>query len=201
MSKKIETNQNYSNNNNNNNNDFQESVNQSFDETKDNIKKSIGESRKQIPRINDIVNSYQEQSIQTAKEISEEYIDSQKQVVNSLQSAWRPYNEIYNGLVTNLYSPEAAINAYTRFVSNVADNTVSAIRLSNNVIFSTLDAWKPVLQQTKDVSRHISNMGVNTARTFEQNSRQMAANVKDVAANSNVNAYTTTTTTTKSTNH
>ena len=201
MSKKIETNQNYSNNNNNNNNDFQESVNQSFDETKDNIKKSIDESRKQIPRINSIVNSYQEQSIQTAKEISEEYIDSQKQVVNSLQSAWRPYNEIYNGLVTNLYSPEAAINAYTRFVSNVADNTVSAIRLSNNVIFSTLDAWKPVLQQTKDVSRHISNMGVNTARTFEQNSRQFAAEVKDVAANSNVNAYTTTTTTTKSTNH
>jgi hypothetical protein len=200
MSKKIETNQNYSNNNNNNNNYFQESVNQSFDETKDNIKKSIDESRKQIPKINDIVNSYQEQSLQTAKEISEEYIDSQKEVVNSLQSAWRPYNEVYNGLVTNFFTPEAAMRAYTTFVSNVADNTVSTIRLSNNIIFSTLDAWKPVLQQTKDVSRHISNMGVTTARTFEQNSRQIAADVKDVAAaNSNVNASTTTTT--KSANH
>jgi hypothetical protein len=187
MSKKIETNQNYSNNN----NDFQESVNQSFDETKDNIKKSIDESRKQIPKINDSVNSYQEQSLQTAKEISEEYLDSQKEVVNSLQSAWRPYNEIYTGLVTNFYSPEAAVNAYTRFVSNVADNTVSAIRLSNNVIFSTLDSWKPLLQQAKDVSRHISNTGVNTARVFEQNSRQLAAEVKDVA-DSNVNASTTT---------
>jgi hypothetical protein len=196
MSKKIETNQNYSNNT----NDFQESVNQSFDETKDNIKKSIDESRKQIPRINNIVNSYQEESLKTAKEISEEYIDSQKDVVNSLQSAWRPYNEIYNGLVTNFYSPEAAINAYTRFVSNVADNTVSVMRVSNNVIFSTLDACKPLLQQTKDVSRHISNMGVNTARVFEQNSRQLAAEVKDVAS-SNVNASTTSTTTTKSTNH
>src|SRR6188508_1173750 len=192
MSKKIETNQNYSNNTNrqNNNNDFQESVNQSFDETKDNIKKSIDESRKQIPRINDSVNSYQEQSLQTAKEISEEYLDSQKEVVNSLQSAWRPYNEIYTGLVTSYYSPDAAVNAYTRFVSNVADNTVSTIRLSNNVIFSTLDAWKPLLQQTKDVSRHISNMGVNTARTFEQNSRQLAANVKD-GSNSNINTSTT----------
>ena len=196
MSKKTESNQNYSNNT----NDFQESVNQSFDETKDNIKKSIDESKKQIPRINDIVNSYQEQSLQTTKEISEEYIDSQKEVVNSLQSAWRPYNEIYNGLVTNFYSPEAAVNAYTRFVSNVADNTVSAIRLSNNVVFSTLDAWRPLLQQTKDVSRHMSNMGVNTARVFEQNSRQFAAEVKDVAAaSSNVN--TSTNTTTKSTNH
>ena len=196
MSKKTESNQNYSNNT----NDFQESVNQSFDETKDNIKKSIDESKKQIPRINDIVNSYQEQSLQTTKEISEEYIDSQKQVVNSLQSVWRPYNEIYTGLVTNFFSPEAAVSAYTRFVSNVADNTVSAIRLSNNVVFSTLDAWRPLLQQTKDVSRHMSNLGVNTARVFEQNSRQLAAEVKDVAAaSSNVN--TSTNTTTKSTNH
>jgi hypothetical protein len=207
MTKKKQTNQNYSNNtnhrNNNNNNDFQDSVNQSFDETKDNIKKSIDESRKQIPRINDIVNNYQEESLKTAKEISEEYIDSQKEVVNSLQSAWRPYNEIYNGLVTNFYSPEAAVKAYTTFVSNVADNTVSVMRVSNNVIFSTLDACKPLLQQTKDVSRHISNMGVNTARTFEQNSRQLAAEVKDAAAaaSSNVNASTTSTTTTKSTNH
>ena len=209
MSKKLETNQNHSNNtneqinnNNNNINDLNESVNRSLDETKDNIKKSIDESRKQIPKINDIVNSYQEESLQTAKEISEEYIDSQKQVVNSLQSAWRPYNEAFNGFVTNFYTPETAVKAYTTFVSTVADNTVSAIRVSNNVIFSTLDAWKPVLQQTKDVSRHISNMGINTARTFEQNSRQLAAEVKDAAASSNVNASTTsTTTTTKSTNH
>jgi hypothetical protein len=207
MSKKTETNQNNSsytnehnnnNYNNNNNNDFNQSVNRSLDETKDNIKKSIDESRKQIPKINDIVNSYQEESLQTAKEISEQYIDSQKEVVNSLQSAWRPYNEAFNGLVTNFYSPDAAMRAYTTFVSTVADNTVSTLRLSNNVIFSTLDAWKPVLQQTKDVSRHISNMGVNTARTFEQNSRQLAAEVKDAADNSNVNASTTTT---KSTNH
>ena len=186
MSKKTETNQHYSTNT----NDFQESVNQSFDETKDNIKKSIDESKKQIPRINDIVNSYQEQSLQTTKEISEEYIDSQKQVVNSLQSVWRPYNEIYTGLVTNFFSPEAAVSAYTRFVSNVADNTVSTIRLSNNVIFSTLDTWRPLLQQTKDVSRHVSNTGVNAARVFEQNSRQLAANVKD-GSNSNINTSTT----------
>jgi hypothetical protein len=192
MSKKTEINQNNSNNTiaRNNNNNFNDSINRSLDETKDNIKKSLDESRNQIPKINNIVNSYQEQSIQTAKEISEEYLDYQKQVVNSMQSAWRPYNEIYTGLVTNFFSPDAAVNAYTRFVSNVADNTVSTIRLSNNVIFSTLDAWKPLLQQAKDVSRHASNTGVNAARVFEQNSRQLAANVKDVS-NSSVNTSTT----------
>jgi hypothetical protein len=208
MSKKIETNQNHSNNtneytnnnySNNINNDLNESVNRSLNETKDSINKSIDESRNQIPRINSIVNSYQEQSLQTAKEISEEFIDSQIQVVNSLQSAWRPYTEVYNGLVTNFFTPDAAVKAYSTFVSNVADNTVSAIRLSNSVVFSTLDAWKPVLQQAKDVSRHISNTGVNAARTFEQNSRQIAAEVKDVAANSNIHASTTSTNTNRTT--
>ncbi|HYF98738.1 MAG TPA: hypothetical protein VD815_01465, partial [Candidatus Saccharimonadales bacterium] len=133
MSKNIENNKNLSNehNNNNNNNHFNESVNRSFDETKNNINRSIDESRNQIPRINNIVNSYQEQSLQTAKEISEEYIDSQKQVVNSLQSTWRPYSNAFNGLVTNLFSPDAAVKAYTTFVNSVADNTVSAMRLSN----------------------------------------------------------------------
>ena len=201
MSKKTETNQTHTNNNNNNNNynDVNESVNRSLDETKDNIKRSIDESRKQIPRINDSVNNYQEQSLQTAKEISEEYIDSQKQVVNSLQSAWRPYNEAFNGLATNFFTPDAAVKAYTTFVSTVADSTVSAIRLSNNAIFSALEAWKPALQQAKDVSRHISNTGVNAAKVFEQNSRQIAADINDVSANSNVNTSNTSTTSKNST--
>jgi hypothetical protein len=187
MSKKTETqesysyntnNQNNNFNNNNNNNDFKESVNRSLDEAKDNIRKSIDESKNQIPRINNIVNSYQEQSLQTAKEVSEEYIDSQKEIISSLQSAWVPYSESFNGLVTRFASPDAATKAYARFVSNVADNTVSAIRLTNNMIFSNLDSWKTVMQQAKDNSKHLSNMGVNTAKTFEQNSRQLTAAVR-----------------------
>src|ERR671917_165216 len=70
-------------------------VTKSLDQTKDNINRSIDESRNQIPRYNNIVSSYQEQSLQTAKEISEEYIESQKAVIISLQSAWRPYSESY----------------------------------------------------------------------------------------------------------
>jgi hypothetical protein len=188
MSKKMETNESYSynsdnqNNNNTNNNDFKESVNRSLDEAKDNIKRSIDESKNQIPRINNIVNSYQEQSLQTAREISEEFIDSQKEIISSLQSAWTPYSESFTGLVTRFTSSDAATKAYSRFVSNVADNAVSAIRLTNNMIFSNLDSWKTVMQQAKDNSRHISNLGVNTAKTFEQNSRQLTSAAKDAAA-------------------
>src|SRR5215217_2780840 len=188
MSKKIETNESYSynnNNNNNNNNDFKESVNRSLDEAKDNIKRSIDESKNQIPRINSIVNSYQEQSLQTAREISEEYIDSQKEIISSLQSAWRPISENYSSMVTGFSSPDSIAKAYTKFVSNWADNAVSAIRLTNNMIFSNLDSWKSVLQHAKDNSRHVSNLSVNTAKTFEQNSRELTSAAKDAAASAN----------------
>jgi len=170
-------------NTNNNTNDFKESVNRSLDEAKENIKRSIDESKNQIPKYNNIVNSYQEQSLQTAREISEEYIDSQKQVISSLQSAWKPYNENYNGMVTSFASPDSIAKAYSRFVSNFADNAVSAIRLTNNIIFSNLDSWKSVMQQAKDNSKHLSNLSVNTAKTFEQNSRELTAAVQDARRN------------------
>ncbi len=196
MSKKIESQDNnttsnteYSYNTNthnqNNSNDFKESVNRSLDETKHNIKRSIDESKNQIPRYNTIVNSYQEQSLQTAKEISEQFIESQKSIINSLQSAWKPYNESYNGMVSMFASPDSMVKSYSRCVSNFADNAVSAMRVANNMIFSTLDSWKSGLQQAKDNSKHIFNQNVNAAKTFEHNSREINSAVKD--ANSNVN--------------
>ena len=176
---------NNTNNNNQNSNDLSESINRSLDETKDNINRSIEESRNQIPRYNNIVNSYQEQSLQTAKEISEEYIESQKSVINSLQSAWRPYSESYTSLINSFASPDSMTQTYTKFVSSFADNAVSAIRLTNNMIFSNLDSWKSTLQQARDNSKHLSNLNVNAARTFENNSRQVASAVSETAKSNN----------------
>ncbi len=192
----------YNTNNQNNTNNFKESVNRSLDETKHNINRSIDESKNQIPHYNTIVNSYQEQSLQTAKEISEEFIESQKSIINSLQSAWKPYNERYSNVVNTWNSPDSAAKAYSRFISTIADNAVSVLRLANNITFSNLDSWKSVLQQARDNSRHLSNLGINTAKTFEQNSREIhqAAVSKDADTAANNNAQTTissTNTTTK----
>ena len=198
MSKNI-TNQSeysYNTNYNQNNENFKETVNRSLDETKHNINRSIDESKNQIPHFNTIVNSYQEQSLQTAKEISENYIESQKSIINSLQSAWRPYNESFTGLVNNFASPESMVKAYSRCVGNFADNAVSAVRLSNNIIFSNLESWKSGLQQLRDNSRHIFNQNVNTAKTFEQTTKdlnQAAALKVDVNAKDNLGTTTTTT--------
>jgi hypothetical protein len=159
--------------------EFNESVNRALDQTKDNINRSIDESKKQIPHYNDIVNSYLEQTLQSVKEITENYIETQKSIISSLQSAWRPYQQNVNTTVNSWNSPESVANAYSRFVSTFADNTVSALRTTNNIIFSNFDSWKSVMQQAKDNSKQIFNQNVNAAKTFEQNTRELTAAAQD----------------------
>src|SRR3954469_13966682 len=87
------------NNQNNQQQDFSQSVNRALDQTKDNINRSIDESRKQIPQYNNIVNNYQEQTLQAVKEITENYIESQKTIIRSIQSALGPYQQNFNNKV------------------------------------------------------------------------------------------------------
>jgi flagellar biosynthesis chaperone FliJ len=177
------------NNQNNNNQNFTDSINRSLDQTKDNINRSIEESKNQIPHYNTIVNSYQEQALQTVKEISENYIESQKSIISSIQSAWRPYQQNLNNKVNTCMSPEAAVSAYSRFVSTVADNTVTALRTTNNMIFSNLDSWKSTLQQARDNSKQIFNLNSKTAKTFEQNAKELARAAQDTASQNNASYH------------
>ncbi|HEY0579849.1 MAG TPA: hypothetical protein VGC75_04000 [Candidatus Nitrosocosmicus sp.] len=167
------------NSNNTNSQSFTDSINRSLDQTKDNINRSIDESKNQIPQYNSIVNSYQEQSLQIAREISEEYIESQKVIINSLQSAWRPFNERFSTVINGWNSPETVAKVYSKFVSAIADNAVSSIRLANNIMFSNMDSLKSALQQTKDNTKNISKLSIDAAKIFEQNSKEIAKATTD----------------------
>src|SRR3954452_5292863 len=176
----------YNTNINNNNQDFNESVNRALDQTKDNINRSIDESRNQIPHYNTIVNSYQEQTLQAVKEITENYIESQKSIINSFQSAWGPYQQNINTNINTWNSPQAVANAYSRLVSAYADNAVTYLRTTNSIIFSNMDTMKSVMQQAKDNSKQILDINSKTAKTFEQNSKDIVAAAQD--ANTRFNA-------------
>jgi hypothetical protein len=172
---------------NNNQQIFADSINRSLDQTKENISKSIAESQSQIPHYNTIINNYQEQSLQTAKEISENFIESQKSIINSIQSAWIPFKQNFNTTSNSrCISPEAVANVYGRFVSTVTDNAVSALRTTNSIIFSSLDSWKSTLQQAKDNSKHLFDLNSKAAKTFEQNSTEVTRAAQD--ANTRFNA-------------
>src|SRR4051812_5552582 len=193
---------------NNNQQDVNESVNRALDQTKDNINRSIEESRNQIPHYNTIVNSYQEQTLQAVKEITENFIESQKTIIRSIQSAWGPYQQNVNTTVNAWNSPEAVANAYSRFVSNVADNTVTYLRTTNNLVFASLDAYKTTMQHAKENTKQIFDINSKAAKTFEQNSKELTKAAQDSASrfnasvnsgNGSSNTGTTSSTTTTST--
>ena len=123
----------------------QQSVSRTLDKTKENIIKATAEARKDIPRYTEVVNDYQEQTIEATKEIINNYHESQKEIINSFQSAWAPYLENVHQL--NQYwisplSPMTAAQAYIRMVSIFADNMIWGTRLANNIIFANMDAFK-----------------------------------------------------------
>ena len=55
-----------------------------------------------------------------------------------------------------------------------------------------MDSWKSVLQQAKDNLRRLSNLSVNAAKTFEQNSKQIAqVTAQSIQTNNDTNTTIT----------
>ena len=156
-------------------------VSRSLDDARDNIRKSTDEARSQIPRYTQAVNDYQEQTIQAVREIADNYVEAQKQIINSFQLAYTPYVENVNVSAaatptnwTTLFSPRRMSEVYANIVSTFANNVITATRVTNNMIFANMEAFKTSLQQAKESVKDFSRIGVNTAKTFEQTSNENA---------------------------
>ena len=145
-----------------------EIINITLDETKSTVKKTTDEAIKEIPRFTKAVNEYQEESIQATKDIADNYLESQKEVIHSVQSLWVPYVEnIQNSYWSYWSSPNRATENYARAVSNITDSTIASTRLANNVLFTTMETWKTSIQHARDNAKEFSRLNANVAKTFE----------------------------------
>jgi hypothetical protein len=150
----------------------QQAINKALDETKNNIRRTTDEARKDIPHYTQIVNEYQEETIQAARQMADNYLESQREIINSLQSALVPQIEAANRAVTsNWTSPRHVTEQYARLVSAFADNTIAVTKLVNNAMFANLEAFKTSVQTARDNVKELSRIGVNSAKTLEQTSR------------------------------
>ncbi|MGC2573175.1 MAG: hypothetical protein WA364_16810 [Candidatus Nitrosopolaris sp.] len=152
-------------------------VDRALDETRDNIRRTVDEARKEIPRNTQVINDYQEHNLQATREIADSYLESQKEIIQSFQSAWAPYIEnMYDAFRNNWVSPQRAAEIYARTVSNFADNVMATTRIANNTIFANINAYKAFIQREKDDVKEFSRIAANTARTFENTSKEFANN-------------------------
>ena len=104
--------------------------------------------------------------------MADNYLESQREIINSLQSAMVPQIEAANKAVTsNWTSPRHVTEHYARLVSAFADNTIAVTKLVNNAVFANLEAFKTAVQTARDNVKEFSRIGVNAAKTLEQASR------------------------------
>ena len=154
----------------------QAGINRALDETRDNIRRSIDEAKSQIPRYTQTTIEYQEQTVQASREIADNFLESQKDIINSLQSAWLPQIEAINRALTWTWmSPRYFAHIYTNMISNFADNIVATTRLLNNMVFTNMKASRTTIQQARDNVKEFSRIAVNAARSLEQPTRDTTA--------------------------
>jgi hypothetical protein len=157
-----------------------EIINITLDETKSTVKKTTDEAIKEIPRYTKAVTDYQEESIQAAKEIADNFLESQKEIIHSVQSLWIPYVEnVQNSYWSYWTSPKRATENYARAVSNITDSTIASTRLANNVLYATMEAWKTSIQHARDNTKEFSRLNANFAKTFENVAKDSLRDLSD----------------------
>jgi len=161
--------------------DQQEVIDKALDQTREDIRKSVDEAKREIPRYTRAINEYQEQTIEATRELADNFVVSQKEIIHSFQSAWAPYIENYTRNVNTYLSPGRISEVYTNTTRSYADNIFTVTRLTNNVIFGYAEAVKNSLQQAKNNAKELSRIGVNAAKTFEQTSKENSRLAQDIA--------------------
>ena len=156
---------------------FQESVNTSLDETKKNVKKSIDEAKNQIPRYADAVKNYQEQALESTEKMTDDFIEAQKSIINSVFDSSVPYYENVQRMYNNWLSPRVPTELWARSVSNIAENISAATRINNDILFGNIDAMGRAFERAKQHTEELSRINVNNAKTIANTAKETAAEV------------------------
>jgi phage-related minor tail protein len=139
----------------------EQAITKALDESKDNIRKTTNEARREIPRYTDVVSDYQENTVQAIREVADSYIESQKDIIVNSYQLWSNW----------MISPRQIAEDYSNAVSTLADNAISATRLANNAISANLQAFNASVQTAKENAKELSKIGGSTIKAFQQVSK------------------------------
>ena len=149
-----------------------------LDEAKENVVNAAEEARRQIPLYTKTMRSYQEQIIQSSYEVADNYINIQKQIINSMQSILLPYLENFYGFFGTGWwiSPRRMIESYANIVSSFAGNTLRTTQLVNNSMLTNMDAFKKTVDQARESSNDLARACMNFTKKIERDSLDVSDN-------------------------
>ena len=162
-------------------NQQQDAINKTLDNTLNNIKRSTDEARREIPQYTQRIAEYQEKTIQTVRDIASDYIEAQKQVIDSFQS--QVYNN--NSGVWNLYNPQRIAENYSVSVNNFTNYLLNTANLVNNALASNIRVYNTTLEQTRDNLKAFTKTNTNFIQSVSGNSQNRDGNTSNY--NNNIN--------------
>jgi hypothetical protein len=192
----------------------QDAINRSIDETKDNIRRAIEEVRKETPRYSQTVADFQNETADATREIADNFLESQKEVISSMQSAWTPLAERTGGSNNNNWmmmgmmqpwwswmgvSPRDMADIYARSISAMTDSVAAGTRMATNMMFAGIEATRATTNYARHNSKEVSRITSNTARIFGQNTRETVGRMQEGSYGGTTTTGTAATTTGRTT--
>ena len=100
----------------------QDAINRTLDNTLHNVKRTTDEATREIPRYTQRIAEYQEQTIQTIKDIASDFIEAEKEAIGSFQSQV----DRNSGGVWDVYNPQRIAENYAGMVNNFTSCLLNA---------------------------------------------------------------------------
>ncbi len=147
--------------------EYHQSFNQSLDETKRNMQMNIDESRRQISHYNQTINELQEQTIQAVHNISENFIDYQKQALNSFQSVFAPFFENMDKIIRNNQDNTRSPETYTKIASNYTESMAAANNVFNDMASANMNLFNNWINNFKDNTKRLTEIGKRNLKACE----------------------------------
>ena len=175
-------NNNFNERTNNTLNQQQDAINKTLDNTLNNIKRRTDEATREIPRYTQRIAEYQEQTIQTVKDIASDFIEAEKEVIGSFQSQ---VDRNSNG-VWDLYNPQRIAQNYSVMVNNFTSYLLNTSNLINNALASNMRVYNTALEQTRDNLKACAKTNTNFIQSVSGNSQNRDGNTSN-NNNNNIN--------------
>jgi hypothetical protein len=115
-----------------------------------------------LPRYMQTVTNNQEQTVNAARDIIDNYIESQRDITNSFQSAWSSFFDNF------WISPKRITETYARTVSSISDRTIAAIRIWNGTTLASTETMRISTEYMRDNAIETSRVAVNDAKMLEE---------------------------------
>ena len=153
----------------------QDAINKTLDNTLNNVKRTTDEATREIPRYSQRIAEYQQQTIQTIKDIASDCIEAQKQGIGSFQSqVYRNssgnVNSSSNG-VWDWFNPQRIAENHAVMVNNFTSYLLNTSNLINNALASNMRVYNTALEQTRDNLKACAKTNTNFIQSVSGNSQ------------------------------